>query len=100
MTTPTTIEERFEEKFGSMESNYHLGTPEEIKSFLQSEIDLAKEEERKEIVEMVENKKYNHLDRKVNPNHEDDEYYCCPDCLQDQFKNEAIKDVINLITKK
>lgn len=39
-----------------------------------------------ELVEEIIGEDYKHTD---NLTHEKDEYWCCPDCLQDGFKNQA-----------
>lgn len=105
MTTPTTMEERFEEKFPKTQNEAtHFDDcicwscndyREEVLSFIQSEIDLAKEEERKEIVDNL--KKFFENEHPV-------------DCIDgvtpvetygyEKTHNNALQLAINLITKK
>lgn len=95
MTTPTTMEERFEEKFCRIikEDNvteYILleKNPLILEDFIQSEIDLAVEKREKEIVEEVLKIVYNNDPQtgyKVNP----------------RYWGKTLRDdILSLITKK
>ena len=51
----------------------------------------------KEFGEMVEGMKKPHTN---NLEHEKDEYWCCPDCLKDSFKNSALDSILSKLTNK
>ena len=63
-----------------------LVSPEIVKSFIFIEYTTSL---LKAVEEMVD-KKYQH---KNNQEHRKDEYWGCPDCLEDKFKNEALSDL-------
>lgn len=105
MTTPTTMEERFEEKkkdFIAVKKGEWWSSDEDfILSFIQSEIDLAKEEERKEIVEMVSG--YPEKLIKIMPSGKLPFVIFGGKAYEEEKKTiyfQAFKDIINLITKK
>lgn len=70
MTTPTTMQERFDERFphkiAEVVDDFGSSVKQDFRAFIQSEINLAVEKREKEIVEMIDRVYLEIFDRQIN----------------------------------